>query len=241
MSGQFGYQGAQNPSSATSEYNAHAFVIRQILSQISTATLVQIKAVTNAGGVSPVGFVDVLPLVNQMDGGNGAMPHGVIHNIPYFRLQGGSNAVILDPQVNDIGICVFADRDISSVKTAKDVSNPGSKRRFDMADGLYIGGVINGAPTQYIAFSSTGIAMVSPTKILLQAPVIEADASTSFAINSPSIVLNGPVAQGGGSYGGNATYAGTMTVTVDAVIGGKSFIGHTHHENGAGSNTNPPN
>src|SRR3954470_11838233 len=99
MSGQFGYQGAQNPSSATSEYNTHAFVIRQILSQISTATLVQIKAVTNAGGIAPVGFVDVLPLVNQIDGGNGAMPHGVVHNVPYFRLQGGANAIILDPQV----------------------------------------------------------------------------------------------------------------------------------------------
>src|SRR5574337_340077 len=100
---EIGYKGAQDPTSSTSDFNAHSFLIRQTLNQISTATLVQVKAVTNSGGVSPVGFVDVLPLVNQLDGYSNAVPHGVVHNVPYFRLQGGANAVIIDPQVGDIG------------------------------------------------------------------------------------------------------------------------------------------
>lgn len=241
MTAELGYKGAQDPSSSTSDFNAHAFLIRQILSQVSTATLVQIKVVTNSGGISPVGFVDVLPLVNQVDGNNNAMPHGVVHNVPYFRLQGGTNAVILDPQVGDIGICLFADRDISAVKKNKAASMPGSRRRFDMADGLYIGGVLNGTPTQYVAFASGGITVVSPTKVTVQAPNVEMDASTGFTVNSPTITLNGNLQQGNGSTTYPATLQGPITVINDLTAAGKSVSTHTHHENGAGSNTNPPN
>ncbi|NPT59113.1 oxidoreductase [Paraburkholderia elongata] len=236
-----GYLGTADATSNGSDYNATTFLVWSILARVRTMQMVKVVKVTNAGGIAPVGFVDLLPLVNQLDGYNHAVPHGTIHQCPYFRLQGGANAIIIDPQVGDIGWAGFADRDISSVVANKGQANPGSKRMFSMADAVYFGGMLNGTPTQYIAFASGGITVVSPTKITLQAPVIEADASTSFSVNSPSIVLNGPVAQGGGSYAGNATYAGTLTVTVDTVIAGKSFIAHTHHENGAGSNTNPPN
>jgi hypothetical protein len=153
--------------------NGHAFLIQQALAQIENATLVKIVGVTNAGGVTAVGFVDVQPLVNQVSGQAGdAVPHGVVHNLPYFRLQGGANAVILDPVIGDIGIAVIAGRDISRVKSTRKQANPGSRRRFDWADGLYIGGVLNGAPTQFIAFSSTGIAITSPTAITMTAPHI---------------------------------------------------------------------
>ena len=114
------------------------------------------------GGVGAVGYVDVQPLVNQVDGFGSAIPQGRLHNIPYLRMQGGVNAIILDPQVGDIGVCVFSDRDISSVKTTKARANPGSRRRFDVADGLYLGGMLNGAPSQYIEFAPDRINIVSP-------------------------------------------------------------------------------
>ena len=94
------------------------FLISQALNRVSTATLVKVVSVTNAGGLSPVGFVDVQPLVNQLDGAGNAVPHGVLHRLPYFRLQGGADAVILDPKVGDIGMAAFANRDISLVKTS---------------------------------------------------------------------------------------------------------------------------
>lgn len=249
----FGFKGAQRQTSSTSEYNALSFLIRQILGNANIATLVQIKAVTNAGGVSPVGFVDVLPLVNQLDGSDNAIPHEVVHNIPYFRLQGGANAVILDPQVGDVGICMFADRDVSSVKANKAQANPGSKRRNDMADGLYVGGVLNGTPTQYVQFSAAGINIVSPTRITLTAPLVEVDASTSFTVNTPTSRFSGAVIiQGLLSWLAGMT--GTISSGVASTItGAVAFIGsitsngkaidstHTHHENGAGGNTNPPN
>lgn len=40
---------------------------------------------------------------------------------------------------------------------------------------------------------------------------------------------------------GDVTATGTITGTTDVIAAGKSGKSHTHHENGAGSNTNAPN
>ena len=168
-----GYAGLLDPSDLGSEYATMVFVIKSILNKIAGATLVQVKSVTNDGGVTPVGLVDILPLVNQTDGAGNAIPHAIIYNCPYFRLQGGTNAIILDPQVGDIGIAIFADGDISSVVENKNLpnpqSNPGSWRKFSMADGLYIGGVLNKVPVQFVEFQTTGITITSPQTITINA------------------------------------------------------------------------
>jgi len=156
--------GRLGPQTTWSEYNSLAFVINSFLSKIQTATLVKIVSCTNSGGVSPVGFVDVIPLVDQIDGLGVPVPHVTLFNIPYFRAQGGSNAIILDPQAGDIGICVFASRDISKVKSSKKSSPPDSLRQFSYSDGLYIGGVLNGPPSQYVQFSTAGIKIHTPTR-----------------------------------------------------------------------------
>ena len=193
-----GYAGARDIHSGTSEFNALTFLVNQILSERNFAAMVQVKAVTNDGGLSPVGYVDVQPMVNQLDGNNNAVPHGVVHHLPYFRLQGGANAVILDPQVGDIGLAVFADRDISAVKATKKPANPGSMRRSAKADGIYVGSYLGASPTQYVQFSASGITLVSPIAInfeapsvAMTAPTIAINASTSVAINTPSLTHNG--------------------------------------------------
>lgn len=156
------YRGQQTRFSQASEYNALVFLISRILSKKHTATLVMIKACTNDGGVSAVGSVDVLPLVNQLDGTGNAVPHGMLYGLPYLRVQGGNNAVIMDPTEGDIGLCIFCERDISAVKAMKEQANPGSFRSFDMADGVYLGGLLNGTPTQYVQFTGTNINVVAP-------------------------------------------------------------------------------
>lgn len=169
------YVGFQTPSSASSDLNAVDFMVRMILGQLATATVVRIEAVTSAGELAPCGTVDVLPLVAQVDGEGTTHPHGTVYGLPYFRLQGGADAVIIDPVVGDIGIAIFASRDISSVKTNKGPSPPGSQRQFSMSDGMYLGGLLNGTPTQYFRFSADGIEVVSPTKVTIRAPAIELD------------------------------------------------------------------
>lgn len=208
-----GYFGKQDANSGAGEYNALFFTVTQILTNRHHNELVQVVAVTNNGGVSPVGFVDVQPMVNQLDGEGNAIPHGVINSMPYFRLQGGADAIILDPKVGDIGIAVIADRDISSVKASKKIANPGSMRQADMADGLYLGGVLNGMPQQFVQFSTAGVRVVSPTKITLVAPAIELDGAvtmTSTAIAATSVT------------------SPLITGTTDVVYATKSAVAHRH-------------
>jgi hypothetical protein len=182
--------GQQKPSSTWGEFNNIAFVVQQAIGKLQTATLVRVEACTNNGDLSPVGFVDVTPLVEQVDGQGVPMPHVTIYNVPYFRMQGGANAVIMDPQKGDIGICVFASRDISKVKSTKKQAPPGSFRQYSFSDGLYVGGMLNGAPTQYITFGANGIKIKSPSKVTLDAPTVEIVA-TDVVITSSTLKHNG--------------------------------------------------
>jgi hypothetical protein len=166
-------KGQQPLTAGTSNDNAIDFTIQQALGFVRTATIVQVKAVyatkddaennspvKQAGDVAPVGFVDVLPLVNLIDGVGTATEHVTVYGLPYFRLQGGKNAIICDPEVDDIGIAVISDRDISSVKANKAQANPGSFRRFSLADGIYLGGILNDTPNQYVRFRPDGLEVV---------------------------------------------------------------------------------
>lgn len=181
--------GFQLPNDSANLFNAHSFLIDRMIGKVWVSTLVKVVAVTNSGGVSAVGFVDVVPMVNQLNGAGQAVPHATIYHFPYVRVQGGSNAIILDPQVGDIGIALFAHHDISSVKVNKASSNPGSRRRNDPSDGMYIGGVLNGVPVQYIAFNGSSISVVSPTKVVIQSP--EIDLNGVVKIVGGSLMHNG--------------------------------------------------
>lgn len=141
---EFGY-GALDPFVPTSDHNVIRFIVRQMLAYTRTVMPVQVMAV-NDGGLA----VTVQPLVKQTDGNGNAFDHGELTGIPVLRLQGGKSAIIIDPVVGDIGLLAVADRDISSVKANKGNSAPGSGRRFNFADGIYLGGILNATPEQYI-------------------------------------------------------------------------------------------
>lgn len=223
--------GPISPQSTWGEFNNMAFMVQQALGKMQTATLVRIESCTNAGGLSPVGYVDVTPMVNQLDGQGNPTPHVTVYNVPYFRLQGGANGIIIDPQKGDIGVAVFASRDISQVKNTKKQGNPGSHRQYSFADGMYLGGMLNGTPTQYIQFSTAGIRIHSPTQVKIDAPdvlieaqTVEINASTSTTITTPTFTVNG-----------NATITGTLH--------GNGIDLGTHHHTGVtvgGGNTGGP-
>lgn len=146
------YAGQAPPESPLSQFNVINFLIKQALGRVHTVKMVKVMAVNNFGAVSPVGMLDAMAQVNQQDGGGVAQEHGTTFNLPYVRIQGGKNAIIIDPVVGDMGLALICDRDSSSVKTSKAQGNPGSFRRFDMADGVYLGGILNGTPTQYLRY-----------------------------------------------------------------------------------------
>lgn len=189
---------------ALGDFDRQSFLIAQALAKMQTATLVRVESCTNEGDLSPVGLVDVTPLVNQLDGQGNPTPHVTIYNLPYLRIQGGKNAVIIDPEPGDIGMAAFASRDISKIKATKKQGNPGSNRQYSFADGMYFGGMLNGVPTQYIKFSADGILIHSPNKITLEA--------TDVAITSTTLTHNG-VNIGASHRHGGVTIGGSNTGT----------------------------
>lgn len=144
------------PSDFDSEQNGLNFAIQQAMLRLQTSLPVRVMVVRNAG-LAPVGQVDIQVLVDMVDGQGNTVQHGTISNVPYFRLQGGTNAVIVDPSPGDIGMACFCSRDISAVKSARDVAPPGSWRSHDFSDALYLGGFLNGTPTSYIQITEGGI------------------------------------------------------------------------------------
>lgn len=194
--------GQQDPSASASDYNQLLFVIQQELAKLSTVKVVQIKAVDTAAKT-----VDVQPMVSELDGDSNSTPHGVVLGVNYLVFQYGKSAMLADPVVGDIGIMMCADRDISAVKTAKKVAPPGSFRQFDVADGIYIGGILNDAPEQWIRFNPDG--------------GINLTDKFGNAIDSSDagIAINGVVFSRTGEVTGDLHVAGTITADTDVVYG----------------------
>ena len=204
--------GMLRPSSLWGVYNNIRFIVEQALANVQTATIVKVIACSNDGGLSPVGTVDVQILANQVSIGAGGQmvgtPHLKMYGLPYLRVQGGANAIIIDPQPGDIGIAVFASRDITNVKSTKAQANPGSFRTHDFSDGMYIGGLLNGVPTQYIKFSDTGIEIVSPNNLRMTvgSASVEIMESGEVSITAPTLTANIAGAA-------NITATGVVTIT----------------------------
>ena len=194
-------------------------IVSGIVSRIQTVTLVRVVK-TKSGGLAPVGLVDVQPLVAQISGDGTVTPHGIIYNVPYFRLQGG-NAVIIDPEPGDIGMCGFCSRDISSVKQNKAPSAPQSRRRFDYSDGLYFGGFLNGTPKQYIHFKDGGIKLFSPGDIEMEAANIRLKAQGGVSSTSQTFQANTET---------TAQFTGGGGISADGDVKAKdvSLLNHPH-------------
>jgi len=191
----------QRISSAEGDANAQQFLFQSLMAGTATSSLVQVKAVTGGGPGQPC-TVDVQPMVHQVDGAGNTVPHGIIHGLPCARIQGGGAAVIVDPVVGDIGAAIFASRDISAVKASRRPSQPGSLRRFDMADGMYFGTLLGGAVTDYVRVQAGAVA-IKTTAVTIEAAsvAITSDTLTHNGINIGATHKHGGVTPGGGETG----------------------------------------
>lgn len=192
------------------------FIISGALAKIRTAEAVRVEKCTNDGGLVAAGTVDVVPLVNQLDGYGQPTPHVTIYQRPYLRWQGGPRAIIMDPVAGDIGLLVCCDRDTSQVLNTLAQANPGSARKFDFADGFYIQAIGQGVPTSFLQFQGDDIVLEGPGTITLR---------------GAEIILDGPV-----------TGTSTADFDDDVTAGGISVM---HHRHGGvqtgGGNTGEPN
>lgn len=208
--------GFLQPNTLASEYGRTKFLIDTLLSKVCTATIVEVSSCTVADALGLAGTVTVTPQVQLIDSLGNTYPHGFLFNLPYIRMQGGLSAIIMDPVAGDEGLAIFAQHDISTVLATKTQSPPGSRRKFSMADGIYLGGLLNAIPTQYIQMlaNAAGINMVSPGTITINGVTF----SPTGAVVAP----------------GNITW-NASTAATDAA-------NHTHGGvQSGGSNTTKPN
>jgi len=199
---------SRTAADSASDLAEQRFLVLSLLSRVRTCLPVRVIACTASGAAAAVGRVDVQPLVQQVDGDGKAWPHGTIYNLPYLRQQGGSNAVICDPEPGDIGLIAACDRDISAVKASAGEAPPGSRRRHDLSDSVYLHTIIGAAPTQFVRFHSGGVDVVSPGQIRAQAPAIVLDGNVSIT--------------------GDLSVSGAGTVSGDLVAQGASVHNHVH-------------
>jgi hypothetical protein len=156
--------GNATPGDFANIYSALDFMISQRLARISTATYCEVvrgaygadENDIEPGTVGPIGFVDVQPLVNQLDPSDQATPHAPVYGVCYYRNQTANGAFINDPAIGDIGKLVASDRDVSVVKATGAQASPGSRRKFAKEDGTFFPCVIAGAPTQWFAWLDKG-------------------------------------------------------------------------------------
>lgn len=137
---------------------AQEHIILRLLRRIHTATPVKVLAVHP--GTGRAGTVDVQPLILDQDTNGIVIPQTPAYGVPFLRYQAGISAVILDPVVGDIGLAVFAERDTSNVLRTYDEGAAPTDRTYSSADGFYLGGFLNTAPTQWLKFFETGGAEV---------------------------------------------------------------------------------
>lgn len=242
-------KGQQDFTTDASQYNATDFQIQQALRKINTAEPVRVVSV-QPGAVGPVGMVSVQPLVNLVTGAGDGMAQSTLYQLPYLRIQGGENAVIVDPKAGDIGLAVYAMRDTETVKANRDgkAANPGSARMYSKGDGFYLGGFLNGQPKRYVMVDDTGITLDDGQggKLELKGGKLTITAPAGIESTSPTEVHNTPALTMGGD-GAVATMNadmqinGTVTSTGDQVAGSISQMHHTHTgvETGSGNTGEP--
>jgi hypothetical protein len=216
------YLGAQDAGSSATDESLIEFIVKRIMNRRTHVEIVQVQGVSNTPGqVAKTGTVNVLPLTNQLDGYGNARKHTTVNGISYFRHGGGSNAILLDPQVGDVGIMVVADKDTSVVRSTGAQANPGSRSRSNRADGIYIGLCVAGSPNQYIAFTANGITIADKN-----GNVLTTNGSGPLTITAP----NGMVVNGA-----------TITAAGDVIAAnGVSLETHVHSDAGGSGNSGPP-
>lgn len=197
MAGENTVKGMENINTSSSDYNALAFIIQQaIRQQVNTAIVCKVVGVSG-------NYVDVLPLVTQIDGFGEVVNPTTLFKLPFMRYHGGICAVKLNPVIGDIGLAVFAQKDCSSVGVGTtEPQKPASFRENTMANGFYIGGFLNQEPSCYIELSQSGSVTINAPAGL----VINNNVTVSGDVVASGISLVNHV-HGGVESGGSTTSA----------------------------------
>jgi len=220
------------PEDVSTDANSMQYLMRKFMMGNYFITIGLVMSVDDSGEV-----VAVKPMVEGFAGNGDLIPNSVIYGVPVWRLQRGASAVIMPPVAGDIGMLAICDRDITSVKKTKKEALPNSNRTHNYSDAIYLGGLLNAEPSQYVKFANDGIDIVSPLVVQVNGNTVIVNADDKISLNAPVIEANGQLTQGSGSYAGNATFGGTLTATGEITGNGIQLSTHVHGGVESGNST----
>lgn len=195
------------------------FIVNQLIGKnINTSDWVEVVKVNEADKT-----VDVTPLVTQLSANNEAIDHAIIHDISYFRYQSSKAAVIITPSIGDKGLCVYAQNDVTGVKSAKKKAPPTSRRTFDYSDGCFIGLIATMAdePICFIEINDDKIYMENiNSKVTINSSDIE--------LTTPNLKINANTEFNGNTkFNGNTDTIGAVSI-LGTITNNNVNIGNTH-------------
>jgi phage baseplate assembly protein gpV len=216
-------KGNRKPSSGNSAYNAIDFMIQNHLqANVNTAALGQAGGGDSPGPTGAAGKLSAKPMVSQVDNFGQAMPQASAAGMPFFRLQAGKCAIVMDPQGGDKGLIVYTKADSSGVENQGDVP-PASNRTFSSGNGFFFSGFSNSAPEVYVELNQAGqINIHGKTDMLI-------DTEGTITIKAAKIVIDGPI-----ETTSSLTISGGQLKTDTA-----TFDTHTHTGDSGGSTSSP--
>lgn len=206
------------------EYDKVISQFNSLITNVNTAMPCKVVAIEKQEqrGVNIVGFVDIQLMIEQTNGQKKGNETAIICNVPYVRIQGGTNAVIIDPEINDLGVAIFASRDITNFKEARRQTPPATWRKFSISDAIYIGGIRNQKPVQYIHFRNDGIEIYSPKRVHITTPTVLIDSDNTTINTSAKTTIN---ANGGCEINAETTNNGNVKINGNTKISGNLLVG----------------
>ena len=234
------------------EYDKVISQFNSLITNVNTAMPCKVVAIEKQEqrGVNIVGFVDIQLMIEQTNGQKKGNETAIVCNVPYVRIQGGTNAVIIDPEINDLGVAIFASRDITNFKEARRQTPPATWRKFSISDAIYIGGIRNQKPVQYIHFRNDGIEIYSPKRVHITTPTVLIDSdnttintSAKTTINANNATINTSAkttinANGGCEINAETTNNGNVNINGNTKISGNLLVGGIIGQTGEGGGGN---
>jgi len=208
-----GFQTQATPGVYAGGHNGDDFVFNEFMARVWTSIPCVVKAVTPSGVMAGIGTVAVQPAINLADGAGNTQPHGTIPNVPYFRIQGGTNGIVCDPAAGDNGILFVMCRDSSAFKRTQAIANPGSGRVFDLSDSFYFGGTLNAALTQYVQFTNNSINIKATSAVN-----ISIGGTLVAAIGPGGVTIAGNCVVGNGATGSFTDSTGNVVTVQDGIV-----------------------
>jgi hypothetical protein len=222
-------------NSGASEYNAISFMVENMIKgMVNTAIPVRVDSCTKPGPDGAAGYVSATPLVMQRGADGKSLQPVSLPQLPFYRVQAGTAAVVLDPQPGDVGLAVFSQQDASNIEAGKtDPVQAGSFRAFDMSDGFFVSCHYGKTPTVYVELEQDmGVTVKTPANEITidkDGGNVNVKAQAKITLEAPTIELKGALMMGnsaGSGTGDTMKITGNLDVTGSVSTAGNVSAGH---------------